>query len=115
MLLLGQREASTQPLRTGLEELGFEVDVAADVPSARSGFLERGGHTLLVVTSDVPKGVADQAIRTLRSVDRYLSVIVFGDDIATGWDKPWLHRVRSFPPASRAALGAIQRILYQLA
>ncbi len=114
LLVLASDGPSAVNLSHGLANLGFAVDHATDLPSAQMKFLERGGHTVLLVAPDVGTGRARAAINALRCVDPDLQVIVFGEQILRDEKGSGLHRVKSFHPGSRAGIGAIQRIVHSL-
>ncbi len=114
VLMLASDGPTAVKLGHGLEDLGFAVDHATDLPSAQKKFLERGGHTVLLVAPDIGTGRARATINALRSVDPDLQVIVFGEEILRDESGPGLHRVKSFHPGSRAGIGAIQRIVHGL-
>lgn len=110
LLVFTNNGSSMAPLASGLVEHGFAVDVVSSLAAAHGMFLERGGHTLLIIAPDVGTGRAQKLIEQLRSVDKTLTVIVFGEDTLRGDAVEHVHRI-GFHPGSRAGLGGILKIL----
>jgi hypothetical protein len=111
VLLLAGDAAPLAPLLQHLRRLGMQVDVAADVASARALFFSTGGHDCLVVGPDVQPGVAARVARSLRSVDPELPMATFGPQLGAA-GRPARHAVLAgFHPGSRAGAGALVRFL----
>lgn len=111
LLLLGNDDRPARALSGTLLADGWSVDLVSSVETAQDMFLSRGGHTLLVVTPEVPSGLTQRVIERLREVDPDLPILVFGEDSLRDTRLPNVHRIRSFHPTSRAGLGAIRRII----
>lgn len=89
---------------------GVAVDVVRDRDRALERFLERGGHGLLVLGPDLTPALAREIVRSLRSVDPELRVVVFGPELLRGEEQPGWTRLAAYHPASRAAAGAVLRL-----
>jgi hypothetical protein len=104
-----------QPMRTllaHLERAGFGIDVAKDLADARKAFFGAGGHHCIVVGPDVPPGLVDKVIQSLRSVDPDLPAVTFGQKVSRS--TRLRTAVLGFHPGSRAGVGALLRFLRAL-
>ena len=103
--------ADSSDLIEGLLAHNYTVDRATSIDETRELFLERGGHTMLVISAEVSSNLAQQAIDTLREIDESIPVVVFGELTLRDSATRNLHRIPSFHPSSRAGIGAIQKVL----
>lgn len=109
VLALQGRDASLTRLAEALRDRGIHVDLVATLTELRHAFFQRGGHDALLIGPDVAAGAARRAIDCLTEVDDGVRVLAFGQRTAR------LHRqaevIATFHPSSRAALGAVLRLL----
>ena len=111
-VLVAAEAASTMAtLMSALSECGVETDVVESLGQARETFLSRGGHCLLLLGPDLTPATARKVIASLTEVDPDLSVAVFGDELLR--DDELTRRIRHHP-SSRAAVGAVLKVLQQL-
>ena len=114
LLVYADDRSSVGNLVSVLEKAGHVVDVATDTRMAQGLFLERGGHTMLVMTPSVSPGRAKRLLDSLLAVDPQIPVVVFGDSTLRSLGPDKVHRIRSFCPGSRAGIGALQKLLFRL-
>ena len=96
-----------------LQQSGFVVDVARDLPAARTVFVASGGHLCVLVGPDVAPGLADAIVDSLREVDPELPAVRFGPRHQRDEAEPKTASL-SFHPSSRAGMGAFLRFLRNL-
>jgi len=100
-----------QALLRQLHEEGIHVDVATSLADARQLFFGSGGHDCVVVAPDVPPGLAQQVLRSLRTVDPELPTASFGPDVRRADAPTRTAMLAGFHPSSRAGAGALLRFL----
>ena len=114
VLTLSSRTATLSALVRALIDAGATVDSAMGLDEARSMFLERGGHGLLVLGPDLPPGLAAQAAASLRGLDPELSIIVFGRELLRDQPRRRITRIRELHPTSRAGIGGVLKAVRAL-
>ncbi|MHC4815073.1 MAG: hypothetical protein ACYTGW_20875 [Planctomycetota bacterium] len=115
LLVIAREEQTVTTLCAALEQQGIAIDIAGSATQARTLFLDRGGHRLLVVGPDAGQGMAQQVVNMLRSVDPQLPVVAFGADSFRDTQPQGLMRIPDFHPSSRAGIGAVLKAIRSLA
>ncbi|MCR9248229.1 MAG: hypothetical protein NXI31_24630 [bacterium] len=100
-----------QTLISALRDHAIGVDVVTALSDARSTFFASGGHDCLVVGPDVPPGLADRVVRSLRAVDPELRSATFGPGERADEARAHTAKLTGFHPGSRAGAGALLRFL----
>lgn len=100
-----------QTLVSTLRDRAIGVDVVTALSDARTAFFAAGGHDCLVVGPDVPPGLANKVVRSLRAVDPELRSATFGPGERDDESRAHTAKLTGFHPGSRAGAGALLRFL----
>lgn len=111
MLAAAANAQALLPLTDALGRIGVAVDVVRNREHALQRFQERGGHGLLVLGPDLSPALAREIVHSLRSVDPELRVVVFGTELLRGEEQAGWTRLAAYHPGSRAAAGAVLRLV----
>jgi hypothetical protein len=114
VLALVGASALMTPLLDELRRAGLRVDIAADLPTARTLFFGSGGHDCLLVAPDVVPALAKQVLRSLRGVAPELATASFSRAVLAEESPLRAARLGAYHPGSRAAVGAVLRFLQRL-
>jgi DNA-binding NtrC family response regulator len=112
ILVFEDRDGSLRALADGLRLEGHRVDEVANLVELRARYLEAGGHALLLLAPGLPDAIGARAAKDLLDLDPQLRVATFGENgRGPAWPEAGLVRLQAHHPASRAALGAVLRIV----
>ena len=111
LLVVAAAELTMATLVSRLADHGVTSDIVGALDEARTIFLAKGGHRALVLAPDLAPSVAQRVIDSLTGVDPELPVVAFTrEDRRAGRRREGVRRV-SYHPSSRAAVGAILKIV----
>lgn len=109
VLAAAESAATMTALCDALRDRGVDVDVVETLTEARSAFLERGGHELLLLGPDLTPALARELAHSLTEIDPQLAVCIFGELLREEAGRRIGHH-----PTSRAAIGAVLKVLQEL-